>query len=74
MPIVALSWLVQSEEICSPIGARDEWKFSSFFPVAGPYLQGLSRGSNIVLNFSGRLQTANRVEGPYTDVVGARNP
>jgi alpha-tubulin suppressor-like RCC1 family protein len=42
--------------------------------MAAPYLQGLSRGSNIVLNFSGRLQTASRVEGPYTDVVGARNP
>src|SRR5262249_25367203 len=30
--------------------------------------------SNVVLRFSGRLQTALRVEGPYTNVPGASTP
>ncbi len=39
-----------------------------------PTLSALRQGSNLVLQYTGTLQQATRVEGPYTDVPGAGSP
>ncbi len=31
-------------------------------------------GGNVVVNYTGWLQSADRVEGPYTNVLGATSP
>jgi alpha-tubulin suppressor-like RCC1 family protein len=41
---------------------------------AGPVLSISRDGSNVMLNFAGQLQSASRVEGPYTNVLGATSP
>src|SRR5690349_10088287 len=43
-------------------------------PAAQPIVSAHQDGTNIVIHFSGRLQRASRVDGPYKNVAGASSP
>lgn len=54
----------------------DYFRFSTepLVPVSNPNLAWQLRGSYIVLTYLGILQSANRMDGPYSDVLGASSP
>ena len=47
---------------------------AGFLEAASPALHIAREGTNVVVNFTGRLQTTERVEGPYASIAGALSP
>src|SRR5262245_56413332 len=42
--------------------------------AASPSVNDRRDGTNLVINFTGRLQTSSQAQGPYTNIAGARSP
>lgn len=47
---------------------------SSTVCAAAPAVSVQHDGTNVIVSFTGRLQTAGRVDGPYASVAGANSP
>jgi len=59
---VGVSWMLLAFSL--PIPAHSDQ----------PTVTAQRSGPNVVINFTGRLQSAGWIEGPFTNVVGARSP
>jgi len=52
----------------------DDIAISATLQAAAPTLAIALDGDNLVLSYTGSIQAADRVEGPYADVTGATSP
>ena len=55
-------------------GAPDMGAYELYVAPVPPNLNIAYNAGNIVLTFTGVLQSAGQVQGPFTDVPGATNP
>lgn len=49
------------------------WDFDTL-PSSAPSLSATRTATGLTITFTGRLQSADQVQGPYTDVAGATSP